>query len=238
MRKALKATGLSFRVPLQISVVPPDATAISPRFLSPCSNPMDLGSSPVSLEISPNAAMSFGSFRRLVGAAFPLQCSEVPVLGPISRCCQLRTGDTFNDNTNLINDFQQHRLFPHCQLPYHWDITLELQKCLKLWSTILPRGRAAQQPTACFIRVPAGRDGGFFGAHGGGGLRVAVILTVAVPSRRWWVHTAVVFVGLKDIASGPVQAVVVTTTDIVPSRNLELSYLCGSPLGTVRYTAE
>lgn len=70
MRKALKATDLSFKDPRQISVVPPDATAISPRFWSPRSDPTELGSSPVSLEISPSVATSFVSFARSVGAAY------------------------------------------------------------------------------------------------------------------------------------------------------------------------
>jgi len=80
MRKALKATGLLFKVPRQMSVVPPDATAISPRFSIPRSDPTELGSSPVSLEISPRVATNFGSFARSVGAAYPRQS----VFGKIS----------------------------------------------------------------------------------------------------------------------------------------------------------
>ena len=93
MRKALKATGLLFKVPRQISAAQPHAAAISPRFSIPRSNPIELGSSPVSLEIFPRVATNFGSFARSVGAAYSWQS----VFGRIS-------GDS--DSTNLINDFQ------------------------------------------------------------------------------------------------------------------------------------
>ena len=69
MRKALKATCLSFQIPRHISVVPPEATAISPRFSSPRRDPTEVGSSPVSLEISPSVATNFVSCTRSAGAA-------------------------------------------------------------------------------------------------------------------------------------------------------------------------
>jgi len=93
MQKAMKATGLLFKVPRQISVTSSDATKVSLRFSIPRNNPTELGSSPVLLEISPRVAKNFRSFARSVGAAYPWQS----VFGRISGG---------SDSTNLVNDFQ------------------------------------------------------------------------------------------------------------------------------------
>ena len=87
MRKALKATCRRFQVPRQISVVLPDATAISPR-----------------------AATNFVPFVRSMGAA----CSWQPVFGKVrvgtDIFCRLQDGDhgwmVSAASTNLINYFQ------------------------------------------------------------------------------------------------------------------------------------
>ena len=51
---------------------------------------------------------------------------------------------------------------------------------------VLPRGRIVQQTTAHLVHIPAGRDGGFFGVHGGKGLGVVVITTAAIPPLGDW----------------------------------------------------
>ena len=72
MRKALRATCLLPQTPRQMSVVPPDATAICPVLFSPSRDPVDLGRFKMTLEMSPRVATNFASRVRTEGAACSL----------------------------------------------------------------------------------------------------------------------------------------------------------------------
>ena len=126
-----------------------------PAFLESSKQPNGVGEQSGVTGDLPQCGYELRIFQEVSGRGLLIERFGRTSVGTDMRC-QLRMGDAFNDNTNLINDFQQLRLLPCCQLPHHWDMTLEFQKCLKLWSSILPRGRVVQQPTAYSVRVPAG----------------------------------------------------------------------------------
>jgi len=70
MRNALIATCAVLYSPRQMSVNPPDATAILPRFASPTESSVEVGSCPVALHTFPNAITDFASCGSIVGYAF------------------------------------------------------------------------------------------------------------------------------------------------------------------------
>ena len=69
MRKALMATSVSPHSPRQMSVVPPESSGMSPRFLSPVESTAEVGSRAVALHTLPKAFMTCAFRRSIVGCA-------------------------------------------------------------------------------------------------------------------------------------------------------------------------
>jgi len=100
MRKALMATWAPLYSPRQMSVKPPDATALVPRFSSPAVSTAEVGRRSVALQTSPKAVTNFVLKKSIVGYVF------ARVVGVRFR--EIRT-------TYLIDPVQKSCLFLWCQ---------------------------------------------------------------------------------------------------------------------------